>query len=195
MGAHLLEAAPGSPVLADEDRLDRRLHVLDAERAGPGPGGAKAAAGARSGRHGHGEDSGGTPAALNLNWVLRGIVRRRPGSASTTLSSSRERRQIGPRPKELRRGFVIAPGARVLMVEDIITTGLSSRECLAAIGEHPGKVVGAACLIDRSGGKAELGVARVALATLDIPAYPADALPPELAATPAVKPGSRALAV
>ena len=93
----------------------------------------------------------------------------------------------------LRRGFVIPAGARVLMVEDIITTGLSSRECLAALAEHPGEIVGAACLIDRSGGKAELGVARVALATLDIPAYPADALPPELAATPAVKPGSRAL--
>ena len=95
---------------------------------------------------------------------------------------------------KLRRGFVIPPGARVLMVEDIITTGLSSRECLAAIAEHPGVIVGAACLIDRSGGKAELGVPRVALATLDIPAYPADALPPQLAATPAVKPGSRALA-
>ncbi|THD48273.1 MAG: orotate phosphoribosyltransferase [Bradyrhizobium sp.] len=95
---------------------------------------------------------------------------------------------------KLRRGFTIAPGARVLMVEDIITTGLSSRECLAAIAEHPGTIVGAACLIDRSGGKAELGVPRVALATLDIPAYPADALPPELAAKPAIKPGSRALA-
>jgi orotate phosphoribosyltransferase len=94
---------------------------------------------------------------------------------------------------KLRRGFEIAPGARVLMVEDIITTGLSSRECLAAIAEHPGKIVGAACLIDRSGGKADIGVARVALATLDIPAYPADALPPALAATPAVKPGSRAI--
>jgi orotate phosphoribosyltransferase len=93
---------------------------------------------------------------------------------------------------KLRRGFVIEPGARVLMVEDIITTGLSSRECLAALAEHPGKIVGAACLIDRSGGKAELGVPRVALATLEIPAYPADALPPELAALPAVKPGSRA---
>jgi orotate phosphoribosyltransferase len=93
---------------------------------------------------------------------------------------------------KLRRGFEIAPGARVLMVEDIITTGLSSRECLAAIAEHPGSIVGAACLIDRSGGKADIGVKRVALATLDIPAYPADALPPELAATPAVKPGSRA---
>src|SRR5271169_5476054 len=94
---------------------------------------------------------------------------------------------------KLRRGFAIPPGARVLMVEDIITTGLSSRECLAALAEHPGKIVGAACLIDRSGGKADIGVPRVALATLDIPAYPADALPPELAAIPAVKPGSRAL--
>ena len=92
----------------------------------------------------------------------------------------------------LRRGFVIEPGARVLMVEDIITTGLSSRECLAAIAEHPGTIVGAACLIDRSGGKADIGVKRVTLATLDIPNYAADALPPDLAATPAVKPGSRA---
>lgn len=94
----------------------------------------------------------------------------------------------------LRRGFEIAPGARVLMVEDIITTGLSSRECLAALAEHPGRIVGAACLIDRSGGQAEIGIQRVALATLDIPAYPADALPPELADLPAVKPGSRSLA-
>lgn len=94
----------------------------------------------------------------------------------------------------LRRGFAIAPGERVLMVEDIITTGLSSRECLAALQEHPGELVGAACLIDRSGGRAEIGVARVALAVLDVPSYPADALPPELAALPAVKPGSRGLA-
>jgi len=93
---------------------------------------------------------------------------------------------------KLRRGFTIEPGARVLMVEDIITTGLSSRECLAAIGEHPGEIVGAACLIDRSGGKADIGAPRVALATLDIPAYAPDALPPELAALPAIKPGSRA---
>jgi len=92
---------------------------------------------------------------------------------------------------KLRRGFEIAPGDKVLMVEDIITTGLSSRECLAALAEHPGTVVGAACLIDRSGGKAEIGVPRVALATLDIPAYPADALPPDLAKIPPVKPGSR----
>jgi orotate phosphoribosyltransferase len=93
----------------------------------------------------------------------------------------------------LRRGFAIEPGARVLMVEDIVTTGLSSRECLEALRRHPGQIVGAACLIDRSGGRAVIGVPRVALATLDIPAYAADALPPDLAAIPAVKPGSRGL--
>lgn len=93
----------------------------------------------------------------------------------------------------LRRGFTIPPGARVLMVEDIITTGLSSRECLAALEGAGGTVVGAACLIDRSGGRADIGVERVSLATLDIPTYAADALPPALAAIPPVKPGSRAL--
>ncbi|MBS7537403.1 orotate phosphoribosyltransferase [Ancylobacter lacus] len=93
----------------------------------------------------------------------------------------------------LRRGFAIPEGARVLMVEDIVTTGLSSRECLAAIAEHPGHVVGAACLIDRSGGKADLGVPLVSLAQLDIPTYAPDNLPPELAALPPVKPGSRGL--
>ena len=94
---------------------------------------------------------------------------------------------------QLRRGFAIGEGERVVMVEDIVTTGLSSRECLAAIGKHPGTILGAACLIDRSGGKADLGVPLVTLATLDIPAYPADHLPPELAAIPATKPGSRGL--
>lgn len=94
---------------------------------------------------------------------------------------------------QLRRGFEIPAGAKVLMVEDIITTGLSSRECIAAIRRHPGDLVGAACLIDRSGGKADIGVPRVALATMDIPTYEPSVLPPELAAIPAVKPGSRGL--
>ena len=92
---------------------------------------------------------------------------------------------------QLRRGFEIPEGARVLMVEDIITTGLSSRECLDAIKNRPGQIVGAACLIDRSGGKADLGVPMVSLAQVEIPTYAADQLPPELAAIPAVKPGSR----
>src|SRR5271155_5704270 len=64
---------------------------------------------------------------------------------------------------KLRRGFSVAAGARVLMVEDIITTGLSSRETLAALAEHPGTIVGAACLIDRSDGQADIGVQRVGL--------------------------------
>ncbi|WP_373504319.1 orotate phosphoribosyltransferase [Aestuariivirga sp.] len=93
----------------------------------------------------------------------------------------------------LRRGFSIPKGARVLMVEDIVTTGLSSRECIAGINEEGGSTVGAACLIDRSGGKAEIGVPLAALTTLDIPAYAADKLPPELQAIPAIKPGSRGL--
>ncbi len=93
----------------------------------------------------------------------------------------------------LRRGFDIAKGARVLMVEDIVTTGLSSRECIAGIAAEGGVTVAAACLIDRSGGKADLGVPLFPLTSLEVPAYPADALPAELAAIPAVKPGSRGL--
>jgi orotate phosphoribosyltransferase len=93
----------------------------------------------------------------------------------------------------LRRGFTIPEGARVVMVEDIVTTGLSSRECLASLREHPGTILGAACLIDRSGGKADLGVPLVSLVQLDIPAYAPDQLPRDLAALPAVKPGSRNL--
>jgi len=94
---------------------------------------------------------------------------------------------------KLRRAFSIPPGARIAMVEDIVTTGLSSRECVAAIQAMGGNVVCAACIVDRSGGRAEIGVPLVALATLDVPAYPADALPPELAAIPIEDPGSRRL--
>lgn len=94
----------------------------------------------------------------------------------------------------LRRNFTIAPGERVVMVEDMVTTGLSSRECIAAIRRHPGELLGAACLIDRSNGRAEVGVPLAALARLDVPDYAADDLPPDLAAIPAVKPGSRGLA-
>jgi orotate phosphoribosyltransferase len=94
---------------------------------------------------------------------------------------------------KLRRGFEIAPGERVLMVEDIITTGLSSRECLAAIARHTSNVVGAAVLIDRSAGKADIGVPLVALASYHVPDYAPEDVPPEMAALPATKPGSRGL--
>jgi orotate phosphoribosyltransferase len=93
---------------------------------------------------------------------------------------------------ELRRGFRLDTGTRVLMVEDVVTTGLSSREAIRAIAEAGGKVIAAAALVDRSNGTADLGVPFTPLIRLDVPTYPADALPPELAAIPAIKPGSRA---
>ena len=92
---------------------------------------------------------------------------------------------------EFRRGFSIEPGARVLMAEDIVTTGKSSRECIDCISANGGVVVAASCLIDRSDGAVDLGLPLVSLAGLAVPAYAADNLPPELAGTPAVKPGSR----
>ena len=94
----------------------------------------------------------------------------------------------------LRRGFRLDPGERVLLVEDVVTTGLSSREAIAAVEEAGGKVIGAASLVDRSAGAAELGVPYTALIRIDVPTYSEDSLPPELAAIPAVKPGSRAAA-
>ncbi|HVX72216.1 MAG TPA: orotate phosphoribosyltransferase [Devosia sp.] len=95
---------------------------------------------------------------------------------------------------QLRRGFEIARGEKVLVVEDIVTTGLSIRECIDCLREIGADVVAAACLIDRSAGEADVGIPLVALASYKVPAYPADALPPELAAIPAIKPGSRGLA-
>ncbi len=95
---------------------------------------------------------------------------------------------------KLRRGFQVEPGQKVVMVEDIVTTGLSSRECIAAIKAAGGDVVAAACIVDRSGGRADVGVPLIALATLDVPAWPADALPPGLASLPVEDPGSRRLA-
>ena len=92
----------------------------------------------------------------------------------------------------LRRGFRLEPGTRVLMVEDVVTTGLSSREAIAAVEAAGGTVVAEAALVDRSGGTVELGVPFIPLIRIDVPTYAADALPPELAALPAVKPGSRA---
>jgi len=93
----------------------------------------------------------------------------------------------------LRRGFEIPDGTRCLMMEDVVTTGLSSRECVAAAQAEGADVVAAGCLIDRSGGKADIGVPLVALAVFDFPAYPPDRLPDELQAIPPVKPGSRGL--
>ena len=93
---------------------------------------------------------------------------------------------------ELRRGFRLDPGTKVLLVEDVVTTGLSSREAIAAIDAAGGRVVAAASLVDRSAGSADLGVPFTPLIRIDVPTYEPDAVPPELAAIPAVKPGSRA---
>jgi orotate phosphoribosyltransferase len=93
----------------------------------------------------------------------------------------------------LRRGFEIPPGAKCLMVEDVVTTGLSSRECIATAQKHGADVIAGCCLIDRSGGKADIGVPLIALAVLEIPTFAPDEIPEELQAIPAVKPGSRGL--
>lgn len=93
---------------------------------------------------------------------------------------------------ELRRGFTIEPGEKVLMVEDVVTTGLSSREAIKAVEAAGGEVLAEAALVDRSGGSVDLGVPFYPLIAINFPTYAEDELPPELAATPAIKPGSRA---
>jgi orotate phosphoribosyltransferase len=94
---------------------------------------------------------------------------------------------------ELRRGFAIPAGAKVLMVEDVVTTGLSSREAMEAVRAAGGEVLAEAALVDRSAGSnIDLGVPFYPLVAINFPTYAADELPPELAVTQAVKPGSRA---
>lgn len=95
---------------------------------------------------------------------------------------------------ELRRGFAIAPGTKVLMVEDVVTTGLSSREAMEAVRAAGGEVLAEAALVDRSGGTAELDVPFYPLVAINFPTYADDELPPELAGTTAIKPGSRSVA-
>ena len=92
------------------------------------------------------------------------------------------------------RRFEMPAQARVLIVEDIVTTGLSARETVAAVEALGATVVACACLIDRSGGEVSVGVPLISLAQYKVPAYAADGIPPEMAAIPAVKPGSRGLA-
>ena len=93
----------------------------------------------------------------------------------------------------LRRGFELDKGARVVVVEDIVTTGLSVRECIKALADVGIETAAVACLIDRSAGEADVGKPLISLTQYKVPAYDADKLPPELAALPATKPGSRGL--
>lgn len=92
---------------------------------------------------------------------------------------------------KLRRGFSVPKGARVLVVEDIVSTGLSAREAIDAVRKAGAEVVALACFIDRSGGKAEFDAPLIPLAELNVEAWPADKLPPHLAGIPPVQPGSR----
>lgn len=92
---------------------------------------------------------------------------------------------------ELRRGFRLEPGQRVLMVEDVVTTGLSSREAIAAVVREGGEVIAEAALVDRSNGSADLGVPFIPLVAIAVPSYSENEVPPELAAIPVTKPGSR----
>ena len=93
---------------------------------------------------------------------------------------------------ELRRGFRLERGMKVLMVEDVVTTGLSSREAIAAVAREGGEVLAEAALIDRSAGSVDLGVPFYPLIAINFPTYGPDEIPAELAAIPAIKPGSRA---
>jgi len=95
---------------------------------------------------------------------------------------------------ELRRGFGLEPGSKVLMVEDVVTTGLSSREAIDAVRAAGGEVIAEAALVDRSAGEANLGIPFYPLIRIDVPTYEADTVPAELAAIPATKPGSRSAA-
>jgi orotate phosphoribosyltransferase len=94
----------------------------------------------------------------------------------------------------LRRGFALKPGERILVVEDVITTGGSTRECIAALEENGGKVIAAASIIDRSNGKANVGVPRVSLVAMDVPSYEKDACPMCAEGGEPYKPGSRTAA-
>jgi orotate phosphoribosyltransferase len=91
----------------------------------------------------------------------------------------------------LRRGFALAPGARVLMVEDVVTTGLSSREAIAAVAREGGEVIAECAIIDRSCGSVDLGVPFYPLLAIDFPTYDESDIPEALARVEVTKPGSR----
>ena len=92
---------------------------------------------------------------------------------------------------ELRRGFSIKPDANCLLVEDIVTTGLSSNESIDVIKGYGGNIIGEACLIDRSSGKANLETQLISLTSIDIPTFNKNEIPESLKDIPAIKPGSR----
>ncbi|MDM7923984.1 MAG: orotate phosphoribosyltransferase [Pyrinomonadaceae bacterium] len=94
----------------------------------------------------------------------------------------------------LRRGFSLRPGEKILVVEDVITTGGSTRECIAALEANGGTVVAAASIVDRSNGTADVGVPRTSLITLDVPSFDPSDCPMCAQGLEAIKPGSRTAA-
>ena len=95
----------------------------------------------------------------------------------------------------LRRGFSVSKDEQILVVEDVITTGGSTRECITALENNGAKVVAAASIIDRSNGAADVGVPRISLVSLDVPSYRLEDCPLCAAGIEAVKPGSRTVAL
>jgi orotate phosphoribosyltransferase len=93
----------------------------------------------------------------------------------------------------LRRGFMLTGSDRVLVVEDVLTTGGSTRETIQVATAAGGRVVGAAAIVDRSGGAARFDVPFVALLDVDLPTHPPEACPLCAKGLPVVKPGSRPL--
>ena len=93
----------------------------------------------------------------------------------------------------VRRGFSVKENERILVVEDVITTGGSTRECIAALESRGAKVVAAASIVDRSAGATEVGVPRIALVSMEVPSYKPEDCPLCAAGTEAVKPGSRTM--
>ncbi len=91
----------------------------------------------------------------------------------------------------LRRGFQIAPGEKMLVVEDVVTQGGRVRETMAIVRAHQGVVAGVATVVDRSGGAVDLGVPFLSLLQMQVETFAADQLPTDLQATPAIKPGSK----
>ena len=138
------------------------------------------------------ENFGGTGIGAVASPAIGGLVIGCAVAAALNVRFMWTERQNGE--MTLRRGFTLKPGERILVVEDVITTGGSTRECIAALEAAGGQVVAAASIIDRSGGTADVGVPRVALAELDVPVYEADDCPLCRAGSPAVKPGSRTAA-
>jgi orotate phosphoribosyltransferase len=133
---------------------------------------------------------GKTEAKVVVSPALGGILVAHEVARALGVRSLFTERQDGH--MTLRRGFNLAPGERTLVVEDVITTGVSTRETIAAVEEAGARVVAVGALVDRSGGVTDLGLPKAALVTLTVQNYDPAQCPLCRAGIPAVKPGSRA---